>query len=54
MAMDYRKFSNTVKGMNIRLGADIFPDYRDVFGPNISYKRLQRAKSIVVIIIAQV
>ena len=54
MAMDYRKFSNTVKGMYIRWGGDIFPDYRDVSGPNVSHKRLQRAKPIVVLILKQV
>ena len=54
MAMDYRKFSNTVKGMYIRWGGDIFPDYRDVSGPNVSHKRLQRAKPIVVLILEQV
>merc|ERR1711874_393541 len=53
VTMDYRKFSNTVKGMYIRWGGDIFPDYRDVSGPHVSHKRLQRAKSIVVIILAQ-
>ena len=54
MAMDYRKFSNTVKGMYIRWGGNLFPDYRDVSGPNVSQKRLQRAKTIVVLILAQV
>ena len=54
VTMDYRKFSNTVKGMYIRWGGDIFPDYRDVSGPHVSHKRLQRAKSIVVLILAQV
>jgi hypothetical protein len=54
MAMDYRKFSNTVKGMYIRWGGNIFPDYRDVSGPNVSHKRLQRAKPIVVLILKQV
>eukprot|EP00091_Calanus_sinicus_P024995 TRINITY_DN9295_c0_g1_i2.p1 TRINITY_DN9295_c0_g1~~TRINITY_DN9295_c0_g1_i2.p1 ORF type:complete len:158 (+),score=38.03 TRINITY_DN9295_c0_g1_i2:109-582(+) len=53
MAMDYRKFSNTVKGMYIRWGGNIFPDYRDVSGPNVSHKRLQRAKPIVVLILQQ-
>ena len=54
MAMNYRKFSNTVKGMYIRWGGDIFPDYRDVSGPNESHKRLQRAKPIVILILKQV
>ena len=54
MSMDYRKFSKTVKGMHIRWGGDIFPDYRGVSGPHVSHKRLQRAKSIVVLILAQV
>ena len=54
VTMDYRKFSNTVKGMYIRWGGDIFPDYRDVSGPHVSHKRLQRAKSVVVLILAQV
>ena len=54
MAMDYRKFSKTVKGMYIRWGVDMFPDYRDVSGPNVSQKRLNRAKTIVVLILAQV
>jgi len=52
--MDYRKFSKTVKGIHIRWGGDIFPDYRGVSGPHVSHKRLQRAKSIVVLILAQV
>ena len=54
MAMDYRKYSSTVKGMYIRWGGDMFPDYRDVSGPNVSHKRLTRAKKIVVLILAQV
>ena len=52
--MDYKKFSNKVKGMYIRWAGDIFPDYRDISGPNVSHKRLQRAKPIVVLILKQV
>ena len=52
--MDYKKLSNKVKGMYIRWAGDIFPDYRDVSGPNVSHKRLQRAKPIVVLILNQV
>ena len=44
----YKEIANSTKGFQkLHWGKALFPDYRDLSGPKVSQKRINRAKSIV-------
>ena len=51
--MSYKSIAKSTKGFKIKWGKGIFPDYRDLSGPDVSQKRINRAKTIVKLILDQ-
>ena len=50
----YKQIANTTKGFSkLHWGKCLFPDYRDLSGPKVSQKRINRAKIIVKYILRQ-
>ncbi len=51
--MSYKSVAKSTKGFNIKWSKGIFPDYGDLSGPDVSQKRINRAKNIVKLILNQ-
>ena len=50
----YKQIANTTKGFSkLHWGNCLFPDYRDLSGPKVKQKRINRAKIIVKYILRQ-
>ncbi len=50
----FKQIANTTKGFSkLHWGKCLFPDYRDLSGPKVSQKRINRAKIIVKYILRQ-
>ena len=51
---NYKSFTNSTKGFEkLHWGKSLFPDYRNLSGPNVSQRRINRAKVIVKCILEQ-
>ena len=51
--MSYKSIAESTKGYKIKWSKGIFPDYRNLSGPEVSQKRINRAKNIVKLILDQ-
>ena len=51
--MSYKAIAKSTKGYKIKWGKGIFPEYGNLSGPEVSQKRINRAKSIVKLILEQ-
>ena len=44
--MSYKAIAKSTKGYKIKWGKGIFPEYGNLSGPEVSQKRINRAKTI--------
>ena len=51
--MSYKAVAKSTKGYKIKWGKGIFPEYGNLSGPEVSQKRINRAKTIVKLILEQ-
>ena len=51
--MSYKIIAKSTKGYKIKWGKGIFPEYGNLSGPDVSQKRINRAKTIVKLILEQ-
>ena len=51
--MSYKIIAKSTKGYKIKWGKGIFPEYGNLSGPKVSQKRINRAKTIVKLILQQ-